>query len=199
MNLRELLEVLEMDSVADFQYFEDLEQLILMTDEIPYETLCQFIRGVDFKVLSRLLRDFFEEIEKGVPDSQADFYALLENIKLALSGMAAQMEDESEIAQFCDELDRFRRWYMEGGEVLVRALDESVVPEAALTMSRTTDGKGFFTVTPEAALTMFRASKLIGEEGEYEYDFGPALGYELREYIMSFRDALEASEDIEEE
>ena len=183
MDLRELLQELDMENVAEFQYFEDLEQLILMTDEIPYETLCQFIQGVDFKVLSSLLRDFFEEIEKGVPDSQADFYTLLENIKLALSGMAAQMEEDDEITQFCEEFDRFRRWYMDGGEVLVRK-----------------DGtKEFFPVTPEAALTMFRAGKLIGEEGEYEYDFNPALGYELREYIMSFRDALEASEDIEED
>lgn len=179
MELRELLEILEMESASDFQYFEDLEQLIMMTEEIPYETLYQFIRCVDRKTLSTIIRDYFEEIEKGVPDNAAEFYTLLDTIKMALAGMAASMEEEDEIVAFCDELDRFRQWYMVNGEVLIREEDT----------------KEFRGVTPEAAMTMVRTEKLMPEEGRTEYDFNPALGYELRDYIMSFKDAFEASRD----
>ncbi len=181
MDLRELLEVLEMENASDFQYFEDLEQLIMMTEEIPYETLYQFIKDVDYKTLSTLIRDYFEEIEKGVPDNAAEFYTLMDTIKMALSGMAASMEEDDEVVAFCDELDRFRQWYMVNGEVLVRE----------------ENAKEFKGVTIEAAMTMVRTEKLMPEEGETEYDFNPALGYEIRDYIMSFKDAFEASQDYD--
>lgn len=183
MDLRELLRVLEMDSPEDFQYFEDLEALVSMTEEVPYETLYQFIKSVDAKTLSSIIRDYFEEIEKGVPDNAAEFYTLIDTIKMALAGMAAQMEEEDDIVRFCEEFDRFRQWYMISGEVLIR-------PE---------DCKGFRSVTPETAMTMVRAEKLMPEIGMTEYDFNPALGYELRDYIISFKDAFEASEDYEGE
>lgn len=181
MNYEELLEMLDLDDPSGFEYFENLADLLECNEEISMSAIARLIKDVDNKVLAELLEEYFNEVLNGVPDSATEFYTLLQTIGLSMSGMAAGMIEEDDVTIFCEELDRFRNWYTEYGIVNVR-------PEGG-------DISDFRSVSPLEALSMARAEKLVSGEA-YEYDFEPALDYELKDYVMSFSDVA-AAEDGE--
>lgn len=179
-DIHELTELLELDAPEDFQYFENLADLIECDEEIPYELIYQLIKDVDFKKLSELLKQYFEEILENVPDSGTEIYTLLDTIGMSLTGMSAHMEEENDVVLFCEELDRFRRWYTKDSEVYMECED---------------DGKSSH-VTLAEAITNARIEKLEGSS--YAYDFEKCLDYDIKEYIVSFKDMMDLANDEED-
>ena len=57
-----LYELLDIDTPADFQYFENLAALLECEDEIDDQALAQLLEGVDKKTLAELLHNYFEEM-----------------------------------------------------------------------------------------------------------------------------------------
>ena len=55
-----LYELLDIDTPADFQYFENLAALLECEDEIDDQVLAQLLEGVDKKTLAELLHNYFE-------------------------------------------------------------------------------------------------------------------------------------------
>lgn len=178
MNYKELLEYLDLDTPLDFQYFENLADIIECEDEIEDEALETLFAGVDSEILSEILENYFTELTDKVPQKSVDIYTLIENIGRALKGLAKSLSDDTEganVSLFTEELSKFRNWYMFDTEVVCRNIGtgkEEIVPVAE-------------------AISLYRLESLDGEE--YDYDFESALDYELEEFVMSFA-TLAASE-----
>ena len=177
MNYRDLLEYLDLDDPLDFQYFENLADIIECEEEIEDEALETLFAGVDTEILSEVIENYFTELTEKVPQKSVDIYTLIENIGRALKGLAKSLSDDIEganVSLFAEELSRFRKWYMFETEVICRNLKtgaEVVVPVAE-------------------AISLYRLEALDGDE--YDYDFTKAIEYDLEEYVMSFATLVNA-------
>ena len=180
MNYEELLNYLDIEDPAEFEYFEAMADLVECDEYIEQEALFGVFAKADKEMLSGLLDEYFEEITDGLPDDSDDMYTLLDQIRLYLTGLSANAEDEGDIRMLTDEFNRFRTWYSFESQV-------ELSPE---------DGGYGDTVCLRDAITSARIEKLGGEK--YRYDFNSALDYEIDSYTMSFAE-LAAIEEYEDE
>lgn len=180
MELQELLELLEIDEPREFEYFENMADLLETEEPVSAETLYQLFSEADPQIVSELLTSYFDELLEVVPDESSDMYLLLDTIKRSLSGLMRSSEEEGNLNRFAEEIQRFRSWYAVDSEVICKSRSDG--SEKALSL--------------RDALTLARLEKL--EEEEYEYDFTDCLRFEIDEYIMGFAD-LAPEEDLEED
>lgn len=166
MELDELLEILEIDAIADFSFFEHYAELVESEEDIPFDVIAQLLDGVDSDVLTELTEGYFEDIIKYIPDNATDFYTLLSNIGQTLTSIASN-PDEDNPDLYAEEFFKFRNWYSFESEVHCTSLsDESII-----------------NCTVSQALTLYRLENL--NEEEYDYDFTDVLDYPLEEYIVN--------------
>lgn len=180
MDRDELFELLDIDSGADFQYFENFADLVECEEDIESDVVYDMLEDVDLKTFAEICESFFYETLESVPGDQIDLYNLIENIKRALIGLAeaARGEEDNVLLQLADELNRFRIWYS--------------VDKLAECKDLSSDKVSYMAIRD--ALVNARLEKLGTEE--YAYDFSEALEYELEEFIMTYAD-LAGAEDEE--
>ena len=180
MDRDELFELLDIDSGADFQYFENFADLVECEEDIESDVVYDMLEDVDLKTFAEICESFFYETLESVPGDQIDLYNLIENIKRALIGLAeaARGEEDNALLQLADELNRFRIWY--------------TVDKLAECKDLSSDKVSYIAIRD--ALVNARLEKLGTEE--YAYDFSEALEYELEEFIMTYAD-LAGAEDEE--
>ena len=181
MNYEELLEYLDLENSADFQYFEAMADLVECEDYIEPEAIYKLFADAEREVVSQIIGDYFEDILDGLPEDAGEIYSLLHQIKMGLMGMIVNAEDEDDMRKFADEVYSFRNWYSEESEV-------ELTPE-------TGDGRLYQNLRD--AITTSRIEKLGGER--YRYDFENALDYELDGYTMSFAEMIAAEEYEDQE
>ena len=181
MDLRELLELLEIDEPREFEYFENMADLMESEESVPVETLYQLFSETDPAIIGELVASYFDDLLEAVPDEATETYILLDSIKRALAGLARNLDDEGNLLRFAEELQRFRAFFTTESEVICKSQ---------------ADGEEK-TLPLRDALTLARLQKL--EEEEYQYDFADCLRYELDEYVMGFADLAEAEEEPDEE
>lgn len=177
MNKELLYQMLDIESPADFEYFENLADLLECEEEIEYNELYALLRDIDRDTLQQLIHNYFEEITDFVPGDAAELFILMDKIKLSLMGMVKNSDDESVLANLTDEVERFRCWYSIDSRVICTAIADGEEQE----------------VTVRDALGLARLENLEGDK--YTYDFSECTAYELDEYVMSFGDIISASED----
>lgn len=177
MNFEELLDYLDLEEAAQFEYFEAMADLIESEDYIEQEALYQLFDDADKTMITELLEDYFEDILEGLPDASSEIYSLLHQIKVMLIGLSSNIEEESDLRLFTDEFHRFRNWYSHESDV-------ELTPE---------DGGKKLYHTVRDAITAARLENLGGEK--YRYDFENALDYELDSYSMSFADLAKAEDE----
>lgn len=163
MNLTELLELIEIDEPADFEYVESFAEIVENDDEIPEEVLCELFRETDPETVSELIDSYFTEIEEILENG--DICELLETIKYSLMALIED-GDEQSIYRFGEELARFQIWYSFESQVISRELGED--QERVLCL--------------RDAVTQKRLEKFEGEG--YDYDFSECLDYEIEEFIL---------------
>ncbi len=181
MERDELYELLDIDEPADFEYFENLAALLECEEYIEFEDVYALMQGVNKESLVTLLNNYFEEISDFIPGESAEFYLLMDKIKLSLMGLTKNSdEEENVLVNLAEEINRFRLWYSCDSQVVCRQIADNM--EIIKTL--------------RDALLLARLEKLEGDK--YEYDFSQCLDYELDEYIMSFGDVISASERDDE-
>ena len=180
MDRDELFELLDIDSGADFQYFENFADLVECVEDIESDVIYDMLEDVDLKTFAEICESFFYETLESVPGDQIDLYNLIENIKRALIGLAeaARGEEDNALLQLSDELNRFRIWYSVEKFAECKDLSNNKVSYLAI----------------RDALVNARLEKLGTEE--YAYAFSEGLDYELEEFIMTYAD-LAGAEDEE--
>lgn len=178
MTLEELLELLDLDEASQFEFFENISELVESDREIDTDVLYQLFRDVNMDVLADLYKTYFDEILDSIPDQHMDLYSLLDSIKMMLVGMAGHMENENDLLRMADEFARFRRWYSIESEVWI-VESGSKEPHTCMTV--------------RDALTQSRLEKLDGSI-EYIYNFDDVLNYEIDDYSMTFADLINEEE-----
>ena len=177
MDFYELLEYLELEEAAEFEYFEAMADLIESEEYIEQEAMYQLFDGADNTMIEELLQDYFEDVMDGLPDNSGEIFSLMHQIKISLIGMISNAEDDSDMRRFTDEFYRFQTWFSHESEVELQPEDG-----CALIYSNVRD-----------AITTSRLEKLGGDK--YRYDFENALDYQLDSYTVSFSDLMEAEND----
>ncbi len=179
MDRDQLFAMLDIESGADFQYFENFADLVECEEEIESDVIYDMLEDVDLKTFTEICESFFYDTLESVPGDQIDVYNLLENIKRALIGLAeaARKDEDNALLQLADELNKFRNWY----SVELHAECKNVMPETVSYMP------------VRDALANARLEKLNGDE--FAYDFTEALQYELEEFIMTYADLVDDSND----
>lgn len=175
MEYEELLDLLDMESPEDFEYFDHLADLMELEEEVDYDGFFQILSKVTKDTMQELLRNYFTDIMEHMPDSTVEIHTLMEEIRQCLTGLSREMESEEGRRSFIDELYRFRNWYALEGEVVVK--DVSTGKRSRVSVSE--------------ALAMSRLEALGGET--YDYDFEDCLNYEPEEYSMTINEAMSAA------
>ena len=97
MNFDELLEYLDLEDGRDFEYFEAMADMIESEDYIEPEAMYQLFDRADKTMIEELLNDYFEDILEGLPEDSGEIFSLLHQIKLSLTGMISNMEDDTDL------------------------------------------------------------------------------------------------------
>ena len=180
MDFYELLKYLDLESAAEFEYFEAMADLVESDEYIEQEAVYALFEGAEETMIPELLEDYFEDILEGLPEDAGEIYSLLHQIKMSLIGLAQNrgqgIDAESDLRRLVDEFCRFRQWYSEVSDV-------ELTPD---------DGSGVLHQCLRDAITTSRMQRLGGDS--YRYSFEGALDYELDSYTMSFAE-LAAAED----
>ncbi|MCI8631461.1 MAG: hypothetical protein HFG67_04195 [Firmicutes bacterium] len=176
MEYEELLHILDISEPDEFEYFENMADLIECENDIADEALVKLFRGVDEETLAELIGSYFSDILENLPEHQDDIYILINTIGMNLIGLARAKEDNEgrNLAVFAEEFNRFKRWYMFDTEVLCTEIKLGEV----------------LTVPVAEAAAVYRSE--TATKTKYDYDFEKALNYPLSDYIMSFGDLMTA-------
>lgn len=169
MEIEDLLQILEIESVSDFSFFEHYAELVESEEDIPIEIIGQLFDDIDNDVLTELTEGYFEDVLKYIPDDAIDFYTLLSTIGQTLTSLAANPDIENS-TPYTEEFYKFRSWYTFDSEV--HCIQVSDKNEIECTISQ--------------ALTLYRLENLNDEV--YEYDFSDCLDYPMDEYIVNLAD-----------
>ena len=167
MELDELLEIIEIDTTADFSFFEHYAELVETEEDIPLEILIQLFSEVDADVLTELTEGYFEDVLKYVPDDATEFYTLLTQIGQTLASVASSIQSDDNHEVYAEEFYKFRNWYTFDSEVHCVKISDDTEVDCPISQ----------------ALTLFRLENL--NEEEYRYDFSDVLDYPLDEYIVN--------------
>ena len=188
MNIDQLLKYLDLETPEQFEYFENLADLVEADTEIPPETLFELFSHMDMRIFAELLQHYFEEIMDSIPDDASELYTLMDTVKMAFVGVASNVEEEKDLILLVDEFYRFRNWYSLDSKVQIEEDNPDPTARQLLPI--------------RDALTLSRMEKLGGVK--FDYYFDPALDFEMDEYTMSFadlmaEDRMELQESYEEE
>ncbi len=183
MDKERLYEILDIENGSQFEYFENLADLLECEENIDNDILYELVKEINKETFAELCKNYFDEVIDTIPSDAIDIFTLLNNIKLSFIGMAKNCEDYSTLVHLADEIYRFRQWYNMGISVECQNISTGEIKALCV----------------RDALILSRLEKL-GEE-EYSYNFNHALDYQIEEYIMSFADMVveEETEGIEED
>lgn len=173
MTLNDLLEMLDLEDGSQFEYFENISDLVEGEDEIDPEVMYQLFKDINMDTMADLLNTYFDEILEAVPDDAMEVYTLLDSVKMSMMGMAKNISEETDIVRFAEQFALFRNWYSSESQVYICEIG-NYGDEKCVNM--------------RDALTLSRCEELGGEK--YEYTFDEALNFEMDEYTMSFADLV---------
>ena len=179
MNLTELLNLLELDEPAEFEYVESFAEIVENDDEIGEEALAELFKETDPETVSDLISRYFEEV-LDVLDEEQEICELLVTVMYCLKALIEDEEAQS-VYRFAEELSRFQTWY--SFESAVRC--------------RPAGGDKEKTLNLRDAVTQKRIEKIENEE--YSFDFSDCLNYEFEDYILDMAADLAERDEEEDE
>lgn len=179
MTLADLFEMLDMDTPADFEYFEQFADLMESEEDIPFDLFYSVISEASPETMTELTGNYMEDLSNALPDDYDDLFTIVDSVQQRLLLLCENLDDSDSRRDYANELYRFRRWYHREDGAFV-------------------DGKPCCVMDAAARA---RSEKFSGTE--HVYDFSPSLGYELEDLSVglgSFREInLVESEEPEEE
>jgi hypothetical protein len=173
MKIEEFYDLLDIESVDEFKYYENLANLLEADEHIDSDLIGPLVREVDRELLHELMYSFFDEFLEMIPDTFTDLFVTVETIKRSITGKIAAEMEESDIDDLTDAIMTFRKWYVTDKLVIDRnTADELSVRDAMYNMT---------------------ASKYTVEDADY--DFRAALEYDADTYSVDLAELLEIEQD----
>ena len=169
MTKTELMDMLNMDELYDFEYFEQLADLLECDEEVPFELFFEMLSEASAETMKELIGNYMEELLDNIPDYSSDLFTIAETIQQRLLLLTETLEEEETKRIFAEELYKFRQWYTN--------------PQGA-----TANDKPCSILE---AITLHRAENL-GEQ-KMKYSFENSLDYEMDELSVG----LGAFEEID--
>lgn len=179
MTLNDLLEMLDLEDGSQFEYFENMSDLVESEEEIDEDIMYQLFKDIDMETMASLLNTYFDDVLEAVPEDSMEVYTLMDSVKMSMIGMAKNINDETDLVRFAEQFAAFRNWYSIDSQVYVCEVG-NYGDEKCVNM--------------RDALTLSRCEELGGEK--YEYTFDEALNFEMDEYSMSFADLVRDEEPM---
>ena len=160
MDKTELYRKLDIETIDEFKYFENLDALFEEDDFIEENLIKDLLREVDKTVFAEHLNSFYEGLLERIPDSETELYITVESIKRMMAGLLSEDMTIEDISQLAEEIVRFRKWYVHDLNVFDR-----------LTGSE---------LSVRDARYNILAAGFLGEKTDY--DFRSALDYSVEGY-----------------
>lgn len=181
MKLNELMDILNMDELYDFEYFEQFADLVECETEIPFDVFFEVLSQTEGDIMREIIGNYMEELSENLPDFNAELFTIIENIKQRLLLLTETLAEEETRRTFAEELYRFKQWYTN--------------PEGATANEKS--------CSVLEAITLHRAENLGGEKMKYLFE--NSLDYEMDEISIglgAFQEInlenLEYAENIED-
>ncbi|MBR4150009.1 MAG: hypothetical protein IKR08_01345 [Firmicutes bacterium] len=111
MDKETLFRLLEIDTPADLEYFEQLAELIESEEDIPFDLFYIALSGIKSDTALELLGNYFEELENSIPEGEDDLESLIDTVKQQLTDYAEDLENPDSRRDMARELYKFREWY----------------------------------------------------------------------------------------
>jgi len=162
MNKDTLYKLIDIDTPADFAYFEQMADLMESDEEISEDQFADVLSEIDTDTAADLIENYFEDLSNAIPDEENDMVSLIDSVKQNLLLCTQNLDDVNVRADFSSQLYFFYDWFHKEGNASV-------------------DGKP---CSIFEAVTEHRAEKLGA--GEHRYDFTAGTGaYELEDISLS--------------
>lgn len=178
MDKSELYNILDIDKPEEFEYYENMADLLETDEAVGKELIGELLAEVDMETFSDLIDSYFEEFLKMVPDTETDFYITVDTVKRSINGLIRENMHPEELDELASAVAGFREWYV--NKALVFDLDtgnELPVRDAIFNIS---------------------GAEFTGEK--CNYDFRAALDYDVDSYEIKLRDIIDAdAADVEAE
>ena len=73
MDKEALYDLLDMESGEDFQYFENMAELLESDEDIDEDVLYELLEDIDLEAFAELAENYFDQLEEAVPDEETEF------------------------------------------------------------------------------------------------------------------------------
>ena len=163
-----LYKKLDIESIEDFKFYENLSALFEEDEFIEENLIKDLIKEVDKSVLAEHVDYYFENFLEHIPDNETELYIIVESIKRMMAGLISEDMTAEDINTLAEEIARFRKWYVHD----LNVFDKASGTELSLRDAR-------FNVL---------AAKLLGES--FDYDFRTALDYSVDGYDVRITDYI---------
>ena len=151
---------LDIDTIDEFRYYENMAALLEDDDYIEENLIKDLIREVDKSVFAEHMDSFYEQFLNNLPDDETELYITVDSIRRAMTGLIAEDMTDEDISALAEEIVRFRKWYVHDLNVFDRIRGEEL--------------------SVRDARYNILASGFLGEK--YDYDFRTALDYTVEGY-----------------
>ena len=107
MDKTELYRKLDIDTIDEFRYYENLAALLEEDDYIDANLIKDLIKDVDKTVLAEHMDSFYEQFLSNLPDNETELYITVDSIGRAMTGMISEDMTAEDISALADEIGRF--------------------------------------------------------------------------------------------
>ena len=111
MNLQDFLSMLDMDKADQFEYFEQLADIIECDEEFPEEFMEQALSAVESDTIAELITNYFEELTNALPDEEAEVFSLIEATSHNIVDICKNLDYPGARKDLSEALFAFRSWY----------------------------------------------------------------------------------------
>ena len=151
---------LDIDTIDEFRYYENMAALLEDDDYTEENLIKDLIREVDKSVFAEHMDSFYEQFLNNLPDDETELYITVDSIRRAMTGLIAEDMTDEDISALAEEIVRFRKWYVHDLNVFDRIRGEEL--------------------SVRDARYNILAAGFLGEK--YDYDFRTALDYTVEGY-----------------
>ena len=160
MDKTTLYKKLDIESIDEFKFYENLAALLEEDDFIEENLIKDLIKEADKDMLEEHIDSFFEAFLGNLPEDETELYFIVDSIKRTMLGYLSDDMSADDINALAEEISRFRKWYVHDHNVFNRLNGEEICIRDAR-----------YDIV---------AAGFLGEK--YDYDFRTALDYELDGY-----------------
>ena len=160
MDKSELYKKLDIDTIDEFKYYENLSALLEEDDYIEENLIRDLIKDVNKEVLAEHIDSYYDSFLDNLPDDETDLYITVDSIRRMMNGLISDDMTSEDIHTLAEEIARFRKWYVHDLNVFDRKTGEELnVRDARFNIL---------------------AARFLGES--CDYDFRTALDYSIDGY-----------------